>query len=235
MFEQEKHTEKIDFLIDNLVSTIELTQSGESLFVKHGQCDGYWYDEKIGNASEHELEILSKYHGGIYEDMLLRNKLRLSPETATELTRNLVESQIIPPNTSVSKFRLGFLYMDRGNGDSTSTISVEDAEVVFNKGVYKELDKAKISLLNYPFHLRISKNKDKLSSSSSISLPRIDDRIKSLINFKLEKPFFDELLDVHQQIQSIKDMQWKKKNINEQDIRLAEYILEVLISRRINL
>lgn len=219
---------KISQLIDTFPTEVVQSELGTIVL----STDKYWYDDTVGSASTRDLKTLSTYAGGIFTDLFARRHLRLNKETVETISNLLVEANVIPLNTQILKFNLGFDHINRGINDSTSSIYLTHGEFIFKDGQYPLLDAAGLTLLNYPFSFRFSKYNDNVEKSVSISLPSIEDRLRGLRNFQLERKFFEQLNEVHHSIQEIKDLHTRRYTINQKDILLTEYLLDVILSMR---
>jgi len=229
---EREQLEGIDNKIREVINTFpaeEMANEADTILLS---TDKYWYDDSVGSVSTQELQILSTYAGGIFTELFARKHLQLNQETVENISSLLVDAKVLPPNTRVLKFYLGFDHIYRGVNDSTSSIYITHGEFVFNDGQYPLLDTAGLTLLNYPFSFRFSKYNDDVEKSISISLPKIEDRLRGLRNFKLEKEFFEQLNAVHHSIQEIKDLHRRRYTVTQRDIILTEYILDVILGMR---
>jgi len=57
-------------------------------------------------------------------------------ETVETISNLLVDGRVVPPNTQVLKFNLGFDHIHKGVNDSTSSIYLTHGEFVFNDEQY---------------------------------------------------------------------------------------------------
>ncbi|KKP64119.1 MAG: hypothetical protein UR61_C0053G0006 [candidate division WS6 bacterium GW2011_GWE1_34_7] len=229
---EKEQLEGIEGKINELINTFPTKEKIDETHTTLFSTDKYWYDETVKSASSTDFQILSKYAGGIFTELLAKRHLQLNQEAVETISNLLIDAQVLPPNTQILKFDLGFDQIYRGINDTTSSVYLTHGEFIFNEGLYPLLDTAGLTLLNYPFSFRFSKYNNEVEKSVSISLPKIEDRLRGLRNFRLEKEFFEQLNAVHHSIQKIKDLHTQKYTINQRDIILVEFLMDVILSKR---